>query len=322
MTICSYFMRACLNLMGFAMIRKMLGTVLVLWLFGGAATAQTCGGLVPIQNGATADASQVMTNFNTLLGCINSQVPQRGYLAGLTMSNDVSTSVIDTTVGVATSDDAMALMTLPTTFAKNVSTPWSPGNGSSFGCLDTGNLQASQWYHLYVIARIDSTPAVDELCVWAGSPSPTMPANYTKKRRIGSFKTDGSSHVLAFKQQGDEFIWGAPVVDVSGATIGASSTQFALASVPSGVIVWAKGRTIMGNASNVWYGLLAPNDDTSISAAPGGNENLNGAAGVYTTGDFTLRADTAQHIRASSNVASTIFFWITYGWIDTRGRFN
>ncbi|MEO8924636.1 MAG: hypothetical protein ABI330_17715 [Caldimonas sp.] len=56
-------------------------------------------------NGTTADATQVMANFNYLINCINGP---HGYLGGLTMSNDGTNpnTVIDTSAGVAASTTA------------------------------------------------------------------------------------------------------------------------------------------------------------------------------------------------------------------------
>src|SRR5437016_2048387 len=225
---------------GAKMIRGILAAVLVLSLcVGGTAVAQTCTAYrYNLTNGATADATQVMANFNYVLTCANNQAAAsilRGWLAGLTMSNDGTNpnTVIDTAAGVANADDATTLMTLPA-FTKNANGAWAVGTGT--GCLDPGSsLADNTWYHLFVIAWVD-TGVVDELCSTSAT-APTLPTNYTKKRRIGSFKTDGAAHILAFSQLGDEFIWATPVTDVSFSTLGTTATTFTLASVPVGVQV-------------------------------------------------------------------------------------
>jgi hypothetical protein len=54
------------------MIREIAGPLIALLLLSGTAEAQTCGALPNnLQNNTTADATQVMANFNALLGCIN-----------------------------------------------------------------------------------------------------------------------------------------------------------------------------------------------------------------------------------------------------------
>ena len=230
------------------MIRGILTTVLVLsFCGGGTAVAQTCTTYpFNLTNGTTADASQVMANFNYVLNCANNQAAAsilRGWLGGLTMSNDGTNPnpVVDTAAGVANADDATTLMTLPA-FTKNANAAWVAGTGN--GCLASGSsLAANTWYHLFVIARTD-TGVVDELCSTSAT-APPLPTNYTKKRRIGSFKTDGAAHILAFSQLGDEFIWATPVTDVNVTTLGTTPVTYTLASVPSCVQVNALVRAFM-----------------------------------------------------------------------------
>lgn len=195
-------------------MKIVLAPALALLLLAGPAAAQTCAGVPTLPNnltnGTTADASQVMQNFNYLLACVEGL---RGYLGGLTMSNDGTNpnTVIDTSAGVANADDATTLMTLPA-FTKNANAAWAAGSGN--GCLDSGSaLVANTWYHLFVIARVD-TGVVDELCSTSAT-SPAFPAGYTKKRRIGSFETDANAHILGFSQVGDKFMWATPVQDVN-----------------------------------------------------------------------------------------------------------
>jgi hypothetical protein len=107
---------------------------------------------------------------------------------------------------------------------------------------------------------LSSTPAVDELCSTSAT-APTLPTNYTKKQRIGSFKTDGTEHILAFSQLGDEFIWATPVTDVNVTTMGTTPVALTLASVPSGVQVNALVRGYMAHTTAAANGLLFPTGD-------------------------------------------------------------
>ncbi len=169
----------------------------VLFLASAGIANAACASLpYNLTNGTTADANQVMANFNYLLSCGVLQ----GYLSGNTLSNDGTSpnTVIDTTAGVATSDDATVVMGTAA-MTKNANASWSVG--SSNGCLDSGSsLATSTWYHLFVIERTD-TGVVDELCSTSAT-SPTLPSPYTKKRRVGSFKTNSLAHILAFIQVG------------------------------------------------------------------------------------------------------------------------
>jgi hypothetical protein len=79
---------------------------------------------------------------------------------------------------------------------------------------------------------------------------PTMPANYTKKRRIDSIKTDPSSHILAFTQIGDRFLWRSAPTDVPNATPPTTATLQTL-SVPPGVSVDALITAQYGGVSTI-----------------------------------------------------------------------
>ena len=84
---------------------------------------------------------------------------------------------------------------------KQVGVAWEVGDTS--GGLDAGSLQSNTLYAVWLIKRPD-TGVVDHL-VSASFTAPTMPANYTLKRLIGAFKTDGDTDIVPFRQSGDQF---------------------------------------------------------------------------------------------------------------------
>ncbi len=172
------------------------------------------------------------------------------------MTERTPNTVIDVSAGACASDDAALIMSLGA-FSKSISAAWSVGSGSAFGGLDTGTVAASTWYHVYVIERTD-TGVVDVL-ISLSATSPTMPTNYTKKSRIGSIKTDASSHIRAFTQVGDYFNWtvsSAPDVNVT--TLGTTPTTFTLASVPTGVNIIAELSIEVIDASNGTVNVTSP----------------------------------------------------------------
>lgn len=303
------------------MIAKVICGLFGLALSASVASAQ-CTVPNTLTNGTNADANQVMANFNAILTCINGggQALQ-GFIGGLTLSNNVTTpnTVLNTASGAATSDDNATSIRLTSAITKAVNASWAVGSGN--GCLDAGSLAASTWYHVFLILRPDSG-VVDELCS-ASATAPTMPnAAYTRKRRIGSFKTNASSQILAFTQFGDQFIWATPVRDAANVAVGTSVVTQTLASVPSGVRVNAQFRVYFVNPAG-WVGLLFPVDDGSTSiATPTGNFNMNGAAGVSQSGQYDLLTNTSQQVKVLMNAAAGTANMVTYGWVDSRGRFN
>ncbi len=146
-----------------------------------------------------------------------------------------------------------------------------------------------------------------------------MPAGFTKKRRIGVWKTDGSSHWVTMKQYGQasrrEYLLGTPVRDQNGLSIGTGPTAVTLANVPPGLAVEAiingvqVGPTTVGVTTTFYPG--------DITSAPPDN-NLGGRAstGASPAGFFILRTNLTQQINAASSSASAAVNVTTLGFYD------
>lgn len=141
----------------------------------------------------------------------------RSYLAGLTLSNDATTpnTKIDVAAGMA-ADSTNAMM------INLASAATIDFTGTGAGKLDTGSIAASTWYHCFVVA---GSSGVSTLA--STSLTPTLPSGYTAYRRIGSVLTDTSSHLLAFSQSGDEFLWSTSVNDVTVGNLSSTPTLYA-----------------------------------------------------------------------------------------------
>lgn len=152
----------------------------------------------------------------------------RGYLSGLTLSNDGTTpnTKVDIAAGVCVDDTQAAFLKSSGSIIVDFGTTGANG-------LDTGALADSTWYHLFLIGKTDGTVAG----FGSTSMSPTLPSGYSYKRRLGSVKTDGSAHLLSFTQDGDDFWWKVPVQDVSSGTLSTANRTLTTVSVPSGVNV-------------------------------------------------------------------------------------
>lgn len=233
----------------------------------------------------------------------------RGYLNGLTLSNDSGTpnTIFDIAAGVATSSDNTTFMLLASAYTKT-SSAWAVGTGN--GGLDTGAFAASTCYHVWLIERTD-TQVVDVLFSTSVS-SPTMPANYTKKRRIGSLFTDGSTHFKTFVQNGDTFLWMTPVNDFTGTPFNTASLK--TLSVPTGVKVQVLGSVFISSDANI---AVSSPDQTDY--APG-----NTAGPVRTSGGqvpyLPVWTNTSAQLRFRMDITSGTFDINTMGWIDLRGR--
>ena len=293
----------------------------------GAATPVNLSGLLPsattgqLYGGTGTAGAATPVNLSGMGETLSTLSPTlRGYIGGLTLSNDGTTpnTVIDVTTGAATSADNTTYLALGSAFTKSIASTWTVGTGN--GGLDTGSVAASTWYHVYVIERTD-TGVVDVLLSLSAT-SPTLPTNYTKRRRVGSILTDGSSHILTFYQYGDTFLWMAPIGDFTTTTLGSAGATYTL-SVPSGVTVTA---LMVGSFShaNAFTKLLiySPLTGAQTPNSPLGNVTAQTEVAANTIG-FSASVLTANStINAVSSANSTSVFETTTGWLDTRGRWD
>jgi hypothetical protein len=245
----------------------------------------------------------------------------RSLLVGLGMSNNVSPNTkVDVAAGSWTE---VGQGTVLANVAGTIDCGTTGANG-----LDAGSLANSTWYHAFAIGKTDLTTA---LLASTSASSPTMPSGYTLKRRIGSFRTDGSAHILAFVQDGDDFYWATLISDVSASNPGASAVTRTL-TVPTGVNVKAylQASTFNSGAAGgvlAYFSDLATTDSVPTESAPqiaDLSRTANIAGNVQTSGGrFYIRTNTSAQIRSRLGFsdASCSLFISTLGWVDTRGRF-
>jgi hypothetical protein len=240
----------------------------------------------------------------------NLPVP-RGYLAGLTLSTAGGSAAFGIAAGAATDSSGASMMALAAPYTKTTSA-WTVGSGN--GALDTGAIANSTWYHVYEIQRPD-TGLVD-IAISLSASAPTLGANipsaYTLSRRIGSMRTDGSAHWLAFVQVGDEFLWSSVASDLNISTLGTAAIAVTL-TVPTGIVVLARYRA---NSAGSIVLLNSPDESSVAVNATVGNISL--ASGG--AGELLTRTNTSAQIRAVANLSSTILQIATFGWFDRRGR--
>jgi hypothetical protein len=259
--------------------------------------------------------------------------PVTGALAeqftGLGISNNAgdATNDLDIAVGACTSDDAAianrVLMSLTAALTKRLDAAWAVGTNQ--GGLDTGAI-ANTTYHVFLIQRND-TGVVDALFSTSAT-APTMPPNYTKKRRIGSIVRAGAT-ILAFFQNGDEVLWLSPVLDVNltGAASWPNTAVLRVLTVPLGIRVLARMnvllRTNTVGVDNVVFSSpdttdLAPSDTASPLA------NVRGDATIRDVSQVSVWTDASGQIRTRAALAATgandEFRVATTGFVDALRR--
>lgn len=246
-----------------------------------------------------------------------SSILKRGYIDGLTISVTASSSTFTVAAGVAADSTNAVLMTLSSSLAKTTAA-WSVG--AAAGALDTGTIAANTWYTVYEIYRSD-TGVVDILISLSAS-APTMPTNYTNKRRIGSIETDVSSNWRLFLQTGDDFYWLSPYADFVSA--GSTTASLLTVSVAPGVKV--KGYFSIAvdggavGAQNVYLSDPALTDlAPSYTASPGATIAWNGASTQSISSQATCYTNTSGQIRHRELNTNNVYI-VTLGWNDPRGK--
>jgi hypothetical protein len=241
----------------------------------------------------------------------------RSHLAGLAM-----TSRTNTTIAYAAgtwTEDGQTKVLANSAATINCATTGALG-------LDAGSLANSTWYHSYAIGKTDGTTS---FLASTSVSAPTMPTGYTLKRRIGSFKTNGSAQIVDFVQDGDVFQWLAPVTDVNASSTGTSAVSRTL-TVPTGIRVQAiilGGIVYVGDA-NVAIGYIT--DLSTTDTAPTTSGFNIGAVTAVNTSDTAARffahlqvfTNTSAQVRSrlSASGANIGLIIQTFGWVDTRGR--
>lgn len=249
----------------------------------------------------------------------------RGHIAGLTLSTAGSSSTFSVAAGQAADAGNAVLMALASALSKTTGA-WAVGTGN--GALDTGTIANSTWYHVWLIRRPD-TGVVDVLISTSAS-SPTMPSNYTQKRRIGAMRTNGSAQWTRFVQRGHDFLWYQPVLDVSSsANPGTTAVTSALTVPPSINVKAALNINARNSGTGVYVGLYVSSPDVSDdvpseTAAPlanGGWSDGSAAGNRSNSNQVEVWTDTSRQVRwrINSSDASVNIYIATVGWQDLRG---
>ena len=244
----------------------------------------------------------------------------RSHLAGFPLSNNGTTPLrkVDVGPGECLSDDQEELLTRDATLIKQLDAAWTVGNDQ--GGLDTGTIEANTRYYVFAIKRLDT--GVEDVLLSKSFSAPTMPANYTKKRRLrGMLITDGSSDIRAFTQTDDYFEYTTPLRD-HNATIGASSSSFLL-PVPVGLKL--RVHVIVGiikiGAGPIAYARDPDSDDLAPSAsnAPLFNVQTPGTSAAAAE-QLVIQTNDSGEIAVRASEATVTLRIVTLAFEDRAGR--
>lgn len=240
-------------------------------------------------------------------------ITYRGHVFGLELSNNTTdaTNDIDIDAGEAASDNEMPeLLVLASSITKRLDAAWEAGTGN--GGLDTGSI-TNTTYHVWLIGRSD-TGAVDALFSTSAT-SPTMPANYDLKCRIGRIiRSDGA--IRPFFQRGDRFTYRTPVY--VSETIG---TAAGLVTLPVPI-----GTELLAHLTFVFTGVgtayISSPSQTDIAPAATGASPLHSAqsvSGIVLPFNKDVLTDASGRVRARASTSGSLQC-VVDGWTEPRGR--
>ena len=240
-----------------------------------------------------------------------------GHLGGLGLSN-VSGTVLGIAAGAAANSTNTVTITLGA-FTKSTGGTWVAGSGNN-GMGAALTIAASTWYHAFAIINGGTPDAYFDTSPSAAN----APGGTTAFRRLGSFKTDGSSNILAFSQNADRFDWGVPIQELNAIPVGTSSavTQ-TMIGVPLGIVTQAliSGRAVEpGGAIVNTFLYLSSLAQTAAPPTVNAFTTQTGATGTPAIIAAQVQTNTSQQIRFQLSTATCNLVLITNGWIDTRGR--
>ncbi|WP_222306594.1 hypothetical protein [Rhizobium leguminosarum] len=274
---------------------------------------------------------RLLMTVNTSTGKIafgdGSDEAYRGHLVGLTLSNNLSdaSNDIDIAAGSSASDGTTpALMTLASAITKRLDAAWAVGTGNG-GRMSAAAI-ADGTYHVWEIGRSDT--GVVDVGFDVSATAPTMPANYDRKRRIGSIMRVSGS-IVPFIQTGDIFARAVRIQDVFATNPGTSAVTRTL-SVPTGIGVFPFGtiQIEITTASAITVSCLLTDlaQPDSDPATVGGHVTFTTLTAGGSQRGFSyfgnIKTNTSAQLRSRFNNSgpATNFFLHTDGWVDTRGR--
>jgi hypothetical protein len=246
----------------------------------------------------------------------------RGHIWGLTMSNAADT-VNDITIaaGEARDEAGTADMVLASAITKRLDAAWAVGTDQ--GGLNTGSVAASTWYEVILIKRTD-TGVVDVMFSTTANRT-TLPANYTKYRRIGWIRTDaGAAGIKQFVQVDDHFTWVTQVNDVAASKT-ATATAVTLTAPPNSIARFRAtadmSTSVNANSAIVFSEIVEENVTPAIGTGIASLGYWDLATGA-SAGHFELRVSSTSTIEHDASVAVGAFDISTFGFIDHRCRLS
>jgi hypothetical protein len=256
----------------------------------------------------------------------------RGYIDGCILSNGTDAiNDINISAGVCRDSTNTVTITVAAMSGKQLDANWAPG--ASAGMRNSAAGITDTTYHIYAVAKADETQDIyahtsaTAATVLTALQAESGGSAYAYARHIGSI-IRASSTILAFVQSEtdpDYFGLSIPVQDFSATPVSTSAVTRALASVPSGIKVYAdivgaiNGVTTGGGMTALFTSLdstdTAPSTSLFDVVSPAGTTNRAGNRKFVLTNTSTQIRTRLSHNGVSDSISAMVF-----GWRHPRGR--
>lgn len=258
------------------------------------------------------DGSDVKKILGSVLldGIMSQGFPDR-IIPGTLVLSYSNTTTFGVSAGKAKDSTFSYGLNLTSAFTKTLSA-WAVGTGN--GSLDTGSVAASTTYHVYLIKK-DSDGTIDVL-ISTNATSPTMPSGYTYKRRIGCFRTNGSSQIIKFYQHGNMFRFDAQIEDRASTALANTNRILVTTSVPESMIGIFNIMAVQGSSAAYYYFIAQATEETDSAASISNSTHRLYAMDAPNNVEMKINIDSSRQIAIRGTSTNILCRIGTLGWID------
>lgn len=285
----------------------------------------------------TAEVAGVSPTSSTGLttkGYVDGKLLSLAQTYGLSIAHDADTDHdINMSPGSIMNSGRTLYGVMSSAVCKQIDATWAAGDDA--GGLASGvTLANNTWYHCLPLMKADGTCddwgfdtsisgtnlLADANVIAAGYTAIGYRSGYGG---VGSVLTNGSANIVAFSQEGNEFLWSAAAADYSATNPGTSAVLQTL-SVPPSIKCHALNSVNLydDTYAAVTYLLITSPDQADTTPAFLAND-IRLSTGISTIAiQKVTRTNTSRQIRfrLSSSTADHILRIFTNGWIDPRAR--
>ena len=219
---------------------------------------------------------------------------------------------IDFSAGNFQFSDGSGLATL-SALTKQLDASWAAGTNQ--GGLFSGAKANSTWYHCFAI--YNPTSGVADCGFDTSVTAANIPSGYTKYKRVGSIRTNGSGNILAFSQADKYFLWKTQTEDRALAAPPLSPTNLTLTTpLTLSTMAILNCYLEVGSASPNQILITNPGFTTAASTTNFNVRDSSSSASVSGITQIQVLTNTSSQVSIDAASTDGLLQVLTAGWID------